>query len=174
MAPIQHSTSQLPFMPALSVLRFLFLFCSGNVFFSLFQRSAYCKRGRLLSSKQLIVFVFLLTRSLRRFLCVTFLCVEREPHHECRSMLFKQHTWKSHQNLGMPKAGSCPQIPYHCLRCGLVIKLICWLNGHTRRVGIPFSLSSNRIVIAWVHGLSCIISIRKAANIIDADDLTHR
>lgn len=47
-------------------------------------------------------------------------------------------------------------------------------QGHTRRVGIPLSLSSNRIVMAWVHGLSCIIYIRKESNILDADNLTHR
>lgn len=28
--------------------------------------------------------------------------------------------------------------------------------------------------MAWVHGLSCIIYIRKESNILDADNLTHR
>lgn len=46
-------------------------------------------------------------------------------------------------------------------------------QGHTRREGTLLSLSSNRIVMAWVHGRSSIINIRKEANILDADNLSH-
>lgn len=133
-------------MHALSVLRFLFSFCSGTVFFLCFS-GQHIAKGEGFSSKQLIVFVFLLTRCLRRFLCVTFLCVKTEPHRECRSMLFKRHTWKSHQNLGMPKAGLCPQIPHHCLKCRLVIKLICWL-GDTQE-GWEFRFLCPAIGLSW-------------------------
>lgn len=44
---------------------------------------------------------------------------------------------------------------------------------HTRREGILLSLSSNRIVMEWVHAWSCIIYIRKESNVLDAENLTH-
>lgn len=98
---------------------------------------------------------------------------EREPHDEWTSVLFKQHAWRSHQNLVVPKALSCPHIPHRCLICRLVIKLICWFRD-TRRVGITLSLCSNRIVMAGVHCLGCIIYIRKESNILNVDNLTYR
>lgn len=121
---------------------FLLSFCNGTVFIFL------CVSGRLTAKGEASFHIY--KQAMPTVFFFFFLAIdsqihafplcdiplwgerEREPHHEWTSMLFKQHAWRSHQNLVVPKALSCPHIPHRCLRCRLVNKLICWFRGHKK------------------------------------------